>query len=81
MTTQRKETCSCLSEFVMVAFLQWTAMWGQQKRGENREQDKHTHIISSSFDLLVESVLVFIPKGWVPHQQDVEDDTCPGEEM
>lgn len=25
-------------------------------------------------------MLVFIPKGWVPNQQDVEDDTCPGEE-
>lgn len=45
------------------------------------EQDKPTHIISPSLDLLVESVLVFIPKGWVPDQQDVEDDACPGEEM
>lgn len=48
---------------------------------ERGQQDKPTHIVSPSLDLLVEPVLVFIPKGWVPHQQDVEDDTWPGEEM
>lgn len=45
------------------------------------EEGKPTHIISPSLDLLVESVLVFIPKGRVPNQKDVEDDACPGEEM
>lgn len=54
---------------------------GERGDCESGAQDKSTHIISPSLDLLVESVLVFIPKGWVPDQQDVEDDACPGEEM
>lgn len=53
---------------------------GERGDCERGQQDKPTHIVSPSLDLLVESVLVFIPKGWVPNQQDVEDDTCPGEE-
>lgn len=35
-----------------------------------------TYVIGSGLDLLVESVLVLVPEGRVPHQQDVENDTC-----
>lgn len=53
---------------------------GERGDNERGEEDKLTHIISPSLDLLVESVLIFIPKGRVPDQQDVEDDTCTGDE-
>lgn len=83
-TEAEESTCSHLPELVLVALReQQAARQGQQERGDCEwgQRIKATHIISSSLDLLVESVLVFIPKGWVPNQQDVEDDTCPGEEM
>lgn len=54
-------------------------MVGEVGDCERGKQDKPTHIISPSLDLLVESVLVFIPKGWVPNQQDVEDHACSGD--
>lgn len=34
-----------------------------------------THIISTSFNLLVESVLVLVPEWRISHQEDVEDHT------
>lgn len=34
-----------------------------------------THIISTSFNLLVKSVLVLVPEWRITHQEDVEDHT------
>lgn len=44
--------------------------------GDDREvgDRRDTHIIGSGFDLLVQTVLVFIPERGVPNQQDVQDD-------
>lgn len=39
-----------------------------------------TYIVSSSLDLLIESVLVLVPERGVPHQQNVENNTCKGED-
>lgn len=38
-------------------------------------KDAFTDIICASFNLLIESMLVFIPEGWVSNQQDVENHT------
>lgn len=43
---------------------------GRSNLGQGRGQ---TYVIGSSFDLLIEFVLVFVPEGRVAHQQDVED--------
>lgn len=83
VTRAEESICSHRSEFVLVALIEQQAVSQRQQEREETvkgQQDKPTHIVSPSLDLLVESVLVFIPKGWVPNQQDVEDDTCPGEE-
>lgn len=40
----------------------------------NRDE-KLTNVICSSFDLLVEFVLVLVPERRVPNQKDVEDHT------
>lgn len=47
--------------------------WGP---GDDREAGdrSNTHIIGSSFDLLVQAVLVLIPERGIPNQQDVQDD-------
>lgn len=43
------------------------------------EKNKATHIIGPGFDLLVESVLILIPKGRIPNQQNIENDSCTRE--
>lgn len=32
-----------------------------------------THVVGPGLDLLVQLVLVLVPEGWVPHEQDVQD--------
>lgn len=34
------------------------------------------YIVGSSFDLLIELVLILIPEGRVAHQEDIQDDPC-----
>jgi hypothetical protein len=38
------------------------------------EEGSNTHIIGTSFDLLVQAMLVFIPERGIPNQQDIQDD-------
>lgn len=38
------------------------------------EEGSNTHIIGTSFDLLVQAMLVFIPEWGIPNQQDIQDD-------
>lgn len=35
-----------------------------------------THIVGTSLDLLIKSMLILIPEWRVAHQQDVENHTC-----
>jgi hypothetical protein len=37
-------------------------------------QKTHPYIIGSSFDLLIQLVLILIPEGRVAHQEDIQDD-------
>ena len=37
-------------------------------------KDSDIYVVCASLDLGVKSMLVFIPKGWVADQEDVEDD-------
>lgn len=53
----------------MLAFIGRDSGHGREP-GERRD----THIIGTSFDLLVEAVLVLIPEWRIPNKQDVEDD-------
>lgn len=41
--------------------------------GSCGEHPLGTHIVGAGFDLLVQLVLVFIPEGWVAHQQNIQD--------
>lgn len=50
------------------------------RRGASAGERSNTHIIGTSFDLLVQAVLVLIPEWGVPNQQDVQDDPW-GEEQ
>lgn len=47
----------------------------REKRKAGRKT-KSTYIVGPSFDLLVESMLILIPKRWIPNQENVEDDSC-----
>lgn len=43
----------------------------------NPTYQKHvTYVVSASFDLLVETVLIFVPEWRITDQQDVENHTC-----
>lgn len=44
------------------------------RRGASAGEEGNTHIIGTSFDLLVQAVLVLIPEWGVPNQQDIQDD-------
>ena len=46
-----------------------------EKEKALKREGGRTHVIRSSFDLLIEFVLVLIPERGVTHQQDVKDDT------
>lgn len=48
--------------------------WEKWRVGDNKQQ-RQAHIVRSSFDLLVEFVLVLVPERRVSNQKDVEDHT------
>ena len=40
-----------------------------------RRENSNSYVICASFDLSIESMLVFIPKGWVTHKKDIQNDS------
>lgn len=50
------------------------------RRGASAGEGNNTHIIGTSFDLLVQAVLVLVPEWGIPNQQDIQDDAW-GEEQ
>ena len=49
-----------------------------EKEKALKREGGRTHVIRSSFDLLIEFVLVLIPERRITHQQDVQNHTCGG---
>lgn len=49
------------------------------RRGASAGEGSNTHIIGTSFDLLVQAMLVLVPEWGIPNQQDIQDDAW-GEE-